>query len=100
MAIRTSNINLNELVNHENLALIECSDELAYMRSFVSLSSVYKKVDSKKIHVAVHVCLKLDLTHMRKVPKSQEKAGYRCVSDCRSRGREFDPGPVRYFHGD
>ena len=26
-------------------------------------------------------------------------AGYRCVSDCRSRGREFDPGPVPYFRG-
>ena len=22
-------------------------------------------------------------------------SGYRCVSDCRSRGREFDPCPVR-----
>ena len=22
---------------------------------------------------------------------------YRCTSDCRSRGREFDPGPVPYF---
>ena len=27
-------------------------------------------------------------------------SGYRCVSDCRSRGRQFDPGPVPYFHGD
>ena len=27
-------------------------------------------------------------------------AGYRCVSDCRSRGHEFDPGPVPYFRGD
>ena len=27
-------------------------------------------------------------------------SGYRCVSDCRSRGRELDPGPVTYFHGD
>ena len=26
-------------------------------------------------------------------------SGYRCVSDCRSRGREFDPGPVSYFRG-
>ena len=26
-------------------------------------------------------------------------SGYRCVSDCNSRGREFDPGPVPYFHG-
>ena len=22
------------------------------------------------------------------------------VTDCRSRGREFDPGPVPHFHGD
>ena len=27
-------------------------------------------------------------------------SGYRCVSDCRSRGRELDPGPVPYFRGD
>ena len=27
-------------------------------------------------------------------------SGYRCVSDCKSRGREFDRGPVPYFHGD
>ena len=27
-------------------------------------------------------------------------SGYRCVSDCGSRGREFDPGPVPYFRGD
>ena len=26
-------------------------------------------------------------------------SGYRCVSDCRSRGREFDPGPAPYFRG-
>ena len=27
-------------------------------------------------------------------------SGYRCVSDGKSRGREFDPGPVPYFRGD
>ena len=27
-------------------------------------------------------------------------SGYRYVSDCRSRGGEFDPGPVPYFRGD
>ena len=31
---------------------------------------------------------------------SPNVSGYRCVSDCRSRGREFDPGPVPYFRGD
>ena len=27
-------------------------------------------------------------------------SGYRCEADCRSRGRELDPGPVPYFRGD
>ena len=27
-------------------------------------------------------------------------SGYRCVSGCISRGREFDSGPVPYFRGD
>ena len=27
-------------------------------------------------------------------------SGNRCESNCRSRGREFDPGPVPYFRGD
>ena len=27
-------------------------------------------------------------------------SGNRCESDCRSRGREFDPGPIPYFRGD
>ena len=31
---------------------------------------------------------------------SHNVSGYRCVSDCRFRGREFDPGPVPYFRGD
>ena len=26
-------------------------------------------------------------------------SGNRCESDCRSRGRKFDPGPVPYFRG-
>ena len=27
-------------------------------------------------------------------------SGNRCEPDCRSRGLEFHPGPVPYFHGD
>ena len=27
-------------------------------------------------------------------------SGYRCMTDCNSRGRELDPGPVPYFRGD
>ena len=40
--------------------------------------------------------------HPRAGPRSAvgNVSGYRCVSDCRSRGRKFDPGPVPYFRGD
>ena len=27
-------------------------------------------------------------------------SGNRCKTDCRSRGSDFDPGLVPYFHGD
>ena len=27
-------------------------------------------------------------------------SGYRCVAECKSRDREFDPDPVPYFCGD
>ena len=40
----------------------------------VSLSGLYKKVDVKMIHVAVHVGLYLNTNHMQKVPKSHTKA--------------------------
>ena len=41
-------------------------------------------------------------THPLHGPRSAvgNVSGYRCESDCRSRGREFDPGPVPYFRGD
>ena len=40
--------------------------------------------------------------HTRAGPRSAvgNMSGYRCVSGCRSRGREFDPGPVPYFRGE
>ena len=56
--------------------------------------------------IGVHVCLKLYLSitlcMLLTGPRSAvgNVSGYRCVSDCRSRGREFDPGPVPYFRGD
>ena len=53
-----------------------------------------------------HVCLGIfnSSNSMSKLPGRVAAvgnvSGYRCVSDCRSRGREFDPGPVPYFRGD
>ena len=43
----------------------------------------------------------VDPLHLYSVPSSavSNVSGYRYVSDCRSRGSEFDPGPVPYFCG-
>ena len=67
------------------------------------------KVLLKFVH-AVHQCLdKGSFSKMTSFSLENEAgprsavgnvSGYRCVSDCRSRGREFDPGPVPYFRGD
>ena len=46
----------------------------------------------------IFFCFKFCLTGLRSAVGNM--SGYRCVSDCRSRGREFDPGPVQYFRGD
>ena len=60
-------------------------------------------------NVFVHINLKKSLFVYKSISKPQitgprsavgNVSGYRCVSDCRSRGREFDPGPVPYFRGD
>ena len=47
--------------------------------------------------VSVHLLLNLSIG-----PRSAvgNVSGYRCVSDCRSRGPEFDPSPIPYFRGD
>ena len=65
--------------------------------------------------VCVHIVCKIDKNKNRRESRRKEPdwreiagprsavgnvSGYRCVSDCRSRGREFDPGPVPYFRGD
>ena len=64
------------------------------------------------IHAAVHVhvvpityvlCVWVSLSHFagpRSAVGTCNVSGYRCMSSCRSRGREFDPDAVSYFSGD
>ena len=77
---------------------------------FESLLINFVAVESSSLHFAealqdslAYKC-SLDLyTHtVLTGPRSavSNVSGYRCVSDCNSRGREFDPGPVPYFRGD
>ena len=56
------------------------------------------------IHTLHNDCTHIEDVHLTFLagPRSAvcNVSGYRCVSDCISRGREFDPGPVPYFRGD
>ena len=54
--------------------------------------------------LTIKICKCFTIT--MRVPKTEPCSAvgnvsvYRCMSDCRSRGRVFDPGPVSYFGGD
>ena len=51
------------------------------------------------VYVHIFILLYLKLHIYLAGPRSAvgNVSGYRCVSDCRSRGRKFDPGPVHTF---
>ena len=70
-----------------------------------SESTFVKMPHCLKSHVAAHLFIE-DLYISARVgtfvctgPRSAvgNVSDYRCVSDCNSRGRAFDPGPVPYF---
>ena len=63
--------------------------EMKLTEIFLMLCNLYQNIKS---------CITLNGTGPRSAVGNG--SGYRCVSDCRSRGREFDPGPVPYFRGD
>ena len=68
-----------------------------YGRS-ICIQAVYENIIVKYPHIrAAHAIIVIC-----KMPRSAvgNVSGYRCVSDCRFRGHELDPGPVPYFRGD
>ena len=54
----------------------------------------------KKIHAWEQMKVPLYLISSLRHVIAPVLLGNRCESDCRSRGHEFDPGPVPYFRGD
>ena len=88
--------------NPLNLTLIEMYLYL-YLLLFwcpycgTSSNSVYTTHTHIYLYIYTHI-------HIHKLAGPRSAVGnvfdYRCVSDCRSRGCEFDPGPVPYFRGD
>ena len=63
-------------------------------------SIMYFKValSGKYFSSLIYFCLNLSNTGPHSAVGNV--SGYRCEADSRSRGREFDPGPVPYFRGD
>ena len=61
---------------------------------YVTLMFTMQHAAEKKVN-----CMSAKYHSFKAGPRSAvgNVSGYRCVSDCRSRGREFDPGPVPYF---
>ena len=58
----------------------------------------FLRLKSSKIGTRDHYYRAMHITGPRSAVGNV--SGYRCLSDCRSRGREFDPSPVPYFRGD
>ena len=82
-------------------------EKMRGLSSILSLFHEFNKFNNTGAHMLdsiYHMTLKLLKNHIFDMtgPRSAvgNVSGYRCVSDCRSRGREFDPGPVPYFRGD
>ena len=72
--------------------------------SFLSLFRIefnkFNNTAARMLDSIYHLTLKLLLKNAGPRSAVGNVSGYRCVSDCRSRGREFDPGLVPYFRGD
>ena len=49
--------------------------------------------------ILIGVTVKAYWTYTEPLSTVGNMSGNRCKSDCRSRGREFDPDPVSYFRG-
>ena len=63
-------------------------------------SSVHKDLDGSHIKRQTTVVAYFNRQKGEERSAVGNLSGYRCEADCRSRGREFDPGPVPYLRGD
>ena len=65
------------------------------------ISEITVTVVERRRHCNSDMLLKIKKGIIRIIDLNSGKVSdYRCVSDCRSRGHESDPGPVPSFRGD
>ena len=77
---------------------VQLKNMYSYLNSSLKLSDIVRGLLST---IVLQLIIIIQIHH-HTGPRSAvgNVSGYRCVSNCRSRGREFDPGPVPYFRGD
>ena len=77
----------------------EHKESSPYVLEILTLDEHWGAIKTKRWDCS---CLNCEISNMHRGPWSAvgNVSGNRCESDCRSRGRKFDPGPVPYFHGD
>ena len=78
------------------------NSEVNHKRHFIKIPFINKSIEFIDLHSIFMDNLVISSIPNYTGPRSAvgNVSGYGCVSDCRSRGREFDPGPVPYFRGD
>ena len=86
---------------YRHLAIMVYSEKLLNIIALMKCEDNHTK---KLIWVLPYNCLYQNKGNNSSVtgPRSAvgNVSGNRCESDCRSRGREFNPGPVPFFRGD
>ena len=94
---------LNEKSYYYNKTVIDFNfGRHGFIYPYVYLIEVNNCIIFLRCFIGFIFCWKFSSIFVRTGPRSPvgNVSGYRCVSDCNSRGREFDPGPVPYFRGD
>ena len=79
---------------------IQASNQGPMCPLVLSIDGHMKKTSDSLVDLKGAVCTRIRSGKKPCTAEVGNVSGYRCVSDCRSRGREFDPGPVPYFRGD
>ena len=79
--------------------------KIAFLNNSItpSLKMAFLNISITPSSLNISIALSLKMAHhITQVPRSAvcNVSGNRCESDCRSRCREFAPGPVPYFRGD
>ena len=70
------------------------------MTALKALARLDAKISGQAQHSEILLALEIVFTLLIQYLNTGSRSAVGNMSDCRSRGREFDPGPIPYFRGD